>query len=334
MISKIVAVGFKGLGFAYDLKQRNLVVGPMGSGKSAISDALTLTANGKIPGVGKTNQAIMDAFASDDKMFVGVGIEEAIFERRFIRNGKGKVTQKFQSGNSLVSKEKFISDFSVAGKPTIVDLSTFLELSDQKKIDKVFELYPPSGDVIGLQDQIETATEALNRLTSDMKSTEGIIKKLTADRAETELPSGTLAEVTQEIERTTEEVKLARKNLSRAQQREADKNAKEKAEAEAAEKADKEAKAKEAEPERQEKAEEHRPQLGGDPGYTARNSEVYSEVNTRPAENPGQGKPGVYLSEKTIDLAESIKLIISTMEKASCSACAAMLVAKRELRKY
>lgn len=336
MISKIAAVGFKGLEFAHDLKKHNLIVGPNGSGKSAISDTIVLTVNGRIPGAGKTNSAIMDAFASNNKMFLGVGIDEAMFQRRFIRNGKGNVTQKFQAGNSLVTKEKFISDFSVAGKPTILDLSAFLDLSDQKKIDKVFELYPPKGDVMGLHDQIEKAIDGIKELTATIQKKEGIIEQLTADQAEIELPAITLAEVTKEIERTTAEVKLARKNLFTAQQQEADRNAKEKAEA--AKKADKEAKAKEAEPERQEKTEGYRPQLGGDPGYTARNSEVYSEKIPTPEPlkygTKEYAKAGACLSKETVDLAESIKAIVATMDKAGCTSCAAMLVAKRELRKY
>ena len=369
MITRATAVGFKGLEFTHRLKKRNIIIGPNGSGKSAITGTIALTVNGRIPGAGKTNQAIMDAFASNDKMFIGVEVgDEALFERRFIR----KVTQKFQAGNNLVTKEKFISNFSMVGKPTIFNLSAFLDLSDQKKIDTVFELYPPEGDVIGLHDQIEAATESLSELTATIKQTEGIIKKLTADQAEIELPAGTSAEVNKEIERTIAEVSLARKNLFTAQQREADRNAKEKAEAEAANKADEVAKAKEAEGklgeeesrDGQEKTEEQRPQLCGDPGYTARNSEVYKEVPPEPALKYGSReyakamvegsegivplspetgeivnpeptrKPGTYLSEETIALAESIKVIIRTMKIAGCTSCAAMLVAKRELQRF
>ena len=333
MISKIVAVGFKGLEFTYDLKQHNLVVGPNGVGKSAISDAITLTVNGRIPGAGKTNQAVMDAFASNDKMFVGVGIDEAIFERRFIRNGKGKVTQKFQAGNSLVSKETFISDFSVAGKPIIIDLSAFLKLSDQKKIDKVFELYPPQGDVMGLHDQIEKATGDLNELTATIQKTEGIIQKLTADRAEIELPAGTLAEVTREIERTTAEVKLARKNLTAAQKREIEAEVKEKTEKAAAENAkiEKENLAR-SEDDPGDPPSANRPQLGGRPDHTARNSEEFQSTV------PLEFKQGKIINSEPITkdnhLRASINTIIATMEKAGCVSCAAMLVAKRELQKY
>lgn len=353
MINKVVAVGFKGLNFSQELKQRNIIVGPNGIGKSAIGESIILAVNGHVPGAGKTNQAVMDAFAGNDKLFVKIGIDKNSFERRFVKNSKGKVSQKYRNGNGNVSKETFTSKFAVAGKPAIVDLQAFLDLSDQKKIDTVFDLFPPDGDIESLSDNIDKLKNKLNGLRSEMVASETLAQKLTADKAEIELPSGTLAEVTLEIERTTAEVKLARKNLFTAQQREADKNAKEKAEAEAAEKADREAKAKEAERELdkennlegQEKAEEHRPQLCGDPGYTARNSEVHQTIAIESTVPPSPKlstiinpepvrKNGVYLSKETIDLTESIKLIISAIDKAGCATCAARLIAKRELRKY
>ncbi|MBW1813059.1 MAG: hypothetical protein JRJ39_05115, partial [Deltaproteobacteria bacterium] len=229
--------------------------------------------------------------------------------------------------SGLVTKEKFISDFSVAGKPTIIDLSAFIGLSDQKKIDNVFELYPPKGDVMGLHDQIEAATESLNELTTTIKQTEGVIEKLTADQAEIELPAGTLAEVNQEIERTTAEVKLARKNLYTAQQKEAEKKAAEKAEAAAAENArsEKEILAMAESEESPVEPPANRPQLGGDPGYTARNSEDFQDrvhpgpKPVEPSENPAR---------------ISIWAIIKTIEKAGCTSCAALLQCKKELRKY
>jgi len=180
-----------------------------------------------------------------------------------------------------------------------------------------------------------------------MKTSENLVKKLTADKAEIELPAGTLAEVTLEIERTTAEVLLARKNLETQKIRDAEQAAKERAEAFAEknakdekERIEKEAKEK-AEREVAEKA-APRPAHGFRPDTTARNSDDFQDIpkyGTKEyaremVEGSENKKSGVYLSEKTIELAESIKIIMATMEKAGCASCAAMLVAKRELRKY
>ena len=355
MITNAKATNFKGLSFSQDLKKLNLIVGPMGIGKSAISEAIILATNGHIPGAGKTNQAIMDAYSGNDKLFISVNTNGSSFERRFVRSSKGKVSQKHKVNGNNASKEDFTAQFAIAGKPAIIDLQAFLELSDQKKIDVVFDLFPPKGDIEGLSDDIETLTNEKNALQADMKAAESLVKKLTADKAEIELPAGTLAEVTLEIERTTAEVLLARKNLEKQKVKDAEQAATERAEAFAKknaeaekERIEKEAKEK-AEREVAEKAassppigvsSEPRPAHGFRPDTTARNGEDFQNT-VPPSPKPGAAinpepvrKSGVYLSEKTISLTESIKAIIATMDKAGCTACAARLVARRELNKY
>jgi len=325
MIDKVVAVGFKGLEFSFDLKRLNLVIGPMGCGKTSISDTIELTTNGRIPGAGKTNQAIMDAFASEDKMFLGVSSNDQFFERRFIRSKSGKVTQKFRAGNSFVSKEDFITAFAVADRPVIFNIHLFMGLSDEKKINAVFKLYPPKGDVFSLHEKIEQTTGDINTLNAEITKTEGIIQKLTVDQAKVELPHGTLAEVQQEIERTVAEITLCRKNLNRQIKIEADEAAAKRAE-EAKEKA--------------KEKEEHRPQLGGDPGYTARNSEDFHKEEPIFVPPHRMRSDGDFEYTKTTMptltdkiAAAAIQEIIDTMDEAGCSVCAAKLVAKQALIK-
>ncbi len=364
MITKIMAVGLKGLDFAYDLSKHNLITGPNGVGKSAITDALVLTVEGKAPGAGKTNQAIMDAFATGNKMHVGVVSNDIPFERRFVRNNAGKVTQKFIVSNHPVSKEQFITKFAEAGKPTIVNLSEFLALSDEKKIDAIFALYPPQGDLVGLQDEIEKAQGKLNERVSSIKNTENIIEKLSADKAEIELPAGTLAEVQEEIESTLAEVNLARGNLKRQIKRDAEKEATENAERRAKAEREKEAE-QEREANKEISGEEKRPSLIGQPDHTARNSEDYGEPFVYP-DDPGTVPPspetGEIISSEpygTKEYAkqmvegsegeattithgapghpnpkESINAIMDIMKLAGCTSCAAMLKCKKELLKY
>jgi len=326
MITKATSEGFKGLDFSQDLKQYNLVVGPMGVGKSAISDAIMLAINGYVPCAGKTNQATMDTFSGNGKLFVKVDSNGKSFERRFVRSPKGTVSQKFRIGERTVSKEAFISGFAEAGKPAILNLSEFLELSDQKKIDLIFDLYPPKEDIKGLVDDIEKHTNHLNDLHTSIKTQEKVIEKLTLEKAEIELPSGTLAEITRDIERTTAEVKLARKNLRDQEKREAEQKGKEKAEAKAAETEKQKEVTTEKEP--------HKPQLGGDPGYTARNSEDFQDTVPRDFEAGETINPLPTRRTAATDPKESIKAIINIMQKAGCTSCVAMLMAKKELRKF
>ena len=332
MIDKVLAVSFKGLEFSFDLKRLNLVVGPMGCGKTSISDTIELTATGRIEGAGKTNQAIMDAFATDSKMYVGVGSNDQFFERRFIRNKAGKVTQKFRAGTVLVTKEDFTTAFAVAGRPTIFNLKAFMDLSDEKKINKVFELYPPEGDVFVLNERITESADEINLLNAEITKAGGVVQKLTVDQAAFELPAGTLAEVQQAIERTTAEVMLTRKNFIAQLKKET--------EAEAKEKAEKEAEAKAAE------KEEHRPQLGGPVTHTARNSEDFQRPIPDPTKEAGvtdytttSGSPEHEEAPLRVEITDRddaialVQSIIDTMDKAGCSTCAAKIVAKQALKK-
>ncbi|OEU68476.1 MAG: hypothetical protein BBJ57_07300 [Desulfobacterales bacterium PC51MH44] len=345
MIKKVVAVGFKGLEFSYDLGRLNLVVGPMGCGKTSISDTIELTTSGRIPGAGKTNQAIMDAFASDDKMCLGVGVNGEFFERRFIRGKSGKVTQKFRAGNTFVSKEDFITAFAVAGCPLLFNPTQFMGLSDEKKTSEVFRLYPPKGDVFALHEKIDQTTEGINALSSEITKTEGIISKLLIDQAKVELPPGTLAEIQNELDKNEAEIRLCRKNLGRQIQTEADAAAKAKAEKAAAEAA---------------KKEESRSQLGGPVTHTARNSEDFQKprknidemveevektISKAPKDYPmvapdpapkygtkEHARAMVTETDRTDTIAE-IQGIINTMDEAGCTACAAKMVAKQALIK-
>ena len=357
MITKITAVGLKGLDFSYDLSKHNLITGPNGVGKSAITDALILTIEGRIPGAGKTNQAVMDAFATNDKMYVGVISNDIPFERRFIRAKSGKVTQKFLVSNQPVTKEQFIAKFAEAGKPAVLNLSDFMATSDEKKIDRIFSLYPPEANVKTLQIEIDTAQEALNNKVASIKKTEDLIEALNVEKSSLDLPAGTLAEVQKEIERTTKEVGLARDNLKRQIVREATKNAEKKAEAE---------KEKSVKPEREDKevsrtaetpslkpddlGRSDRPQLGCPVNHTARNSEDFQEPFVHP-DDPGpehsttKGETPKYGAEgKDVTIThgapghpnpkESINSIMDMMIKAGCGSCAAMLQCKKELHKY
>ena len=148
MITKVTAKGFKGCDFAQELSGRTIFFGPNGAGKSARSQALQLAVNGGIIGVGKTNDDILSAFGEGDKLVVGVEIDgKYLFERGFVRGASGSVSQGYKAGGVKVSKDYFMKALGESGAPVVLNVADFMGLSDQKKIEALFQLYPPAGDV-------------------------------------------------------------------------------------------------------------------------------------------------------------------------------------------
>lgn len=151
MISKIFATDFKGRSFEQPLDRLAIILGPNGSGKSARSQALQLAVMGFIPGGAKTNPEILDAFGSADRLVVGFEAGGYRFERGFGRSGSGTVNQGFRVNGSRASKEFFAQALGQVGAPKVIDISAFLALSDQKKLDAIFDLFPPEGDPLKVQ---------------------------------------------------------------------------------------------------------------------------------------------------------------------------------------
>lgn len=236
MITKIFAKGFKAHDFEQPLEQLNIIVGPNGSGKSARSDTLTLVINGYIPGSGKQNAEILDNFGTGDYLKVGMTISDKTFCREFKRSSKGTVSQTYYFSGHKVSKEDFIAYFERLGRPKILDLSAFLDQSDQKKIDTIFSLFPPDDDLAELEQQIEEKKTLINGYTMDMRTTEKTIQRLSRDKATIELPAGTLAEISGEIKKVDQEIETAKKHLEDVRIKEASDKAAERAKNEVIEK--------------------------------------------------------------------------------------------------
>jgi hypothetical protein len=78
--------------------------------------------------------------------------------------------------------------------------------SDQKKIDAIFYLFPPAGDLKKLNGDIDNLTEKKNNLQENIRIANVLTGKEIKEKAELDLPAGTLAEVQGEIETTTKKV--------------------------------------------------------------------------------------------------------------------------------
>lgn len=333
MITSIKGEGFKGLTINEKIGAHTLLIGPNGAGKSARSQALMLALNGYIPGSGKTNGDILNSYGDGDKLIVGALIGNVLFERGFVRKGD-KVSQGFKVAGKGAKEAEFNTALGAHGAPKAIDIGAFMALSDQKKIDSIFDLYPPEEDISKIIDNIEATKTKINVLAAKEKSTNEAAARLTTSRTIMHLPPGTLAEAHFKIKDTEEKLNQARQDLKDAEIEEARQKAEEegrlKGEAEAKRKADEEARRKlladqaaklKAEEAAKGKVEE-KPKTDPESGAIASN-------NPLPVQHKVEGNlhPG-------LDALSSIRIILDALNSAGCSACAARLVAIRELKKY
>ena len=249
-ITKITAKNFKGETFQQDIGRLTLVVGDNGSGKSSRSLSATLAILGYIPGTSKMNQNIYTSY-SDGKnpMSVGIEYDGKHFERIFQKSASG-VTLKLKINSRLVSKEQFVS--GMASVPKIIDIGDFVGLSNQKKMDAIFELFPPAKDTAELFRKIQESRERINNLHAQEKSARGVIERLSVSISQFQKPNYELPELTAEIKSVEAELvgvkeSLLRITLEKAAEQKAEAEQKRIAKAEEAEK--KEQKSDQAQPE-------------------------------------------------------------------------------------
>lgn len=314
MISQIRTKGFKGQDINEEIHAKTLFVGPNGCGKSTRSHAIALVILGYVPWAAKVKKKpadILEVYGIGDTLTVSIIINNTEFERHFSRSSKGSVSQRLR-----VDKQKFsAADFAVAldraGAPSIFDVSAFMDLSDQKKMDLVFNLFPPQGDVRDLDSRIDKKNTELNKLNRQLGTANGVIQRLTASKRDIEVPAGSLAEVQAEIKTLTGQVKVAQENLKAAEIE----NAKTAAEGETLAKvqAEKEVLS----------------------GSTSPTSQAIDNLEAQ-IKSPQMERIKKFVSgcPSPPDPIESIQAILDVIESAGCAACAAKLVAKRELMKF
>ncbi|MBA3030996.1 MAG: AAA family ATPase [Desulfobacteraceae bacterium] len=232
-ITSIMVKNFKGATFEQPLGKLNLFIGPNGAGKSARSGAILLTRLGFVPGSSKANPEIYSAYAGNakDQMSVGFTANGLSFERIFIKKRGGAVSQKFTIGGSHNQTKEDFASYLKTKAPSIFDLENFFSLSDQKKIDLIFAMFPPSGDPVKLTNEIEDKSEEVKRKQKTSTELEGIVSRLTKSRTELKLPAGNLASVKEEISKIEEALANARAELTKVVKDRIESEAKLKAEA-------------------------------------------------------------------------------------------------------
>lgn len=318
MITRIYATGFKGLDFNQPLGLRTLIMGRVGSGKSSRSLALALLVTGGLPGTGiaRTNAEIFKAVGSGDTLTVGMELDGGkTFERTYRCKKGGAIGCGYRIDGEPTPKNIFEMELDRQGIG-IADVAGFLALSDAKKVDELFRLFPPAGDVRGLNASISRAKERISQIEGDIKGKEQSCQSLATSIAELNLPAGTLPEVQAEIAKVEREHQEARDDMVREQAR---------LEQEAATRA----------------AREQRPAESTTPNsglaqHSATNAarcqpplpfSVPCQEPSRVRQNSEQGhdaplNTGVFALER----------VLSALEQAGCDGCAARMVLKREIK--
>ena len=320
MITHIKARNFKGLKIDQPLEGQNIVIGPNGSGKSSRTKALELALLGYVPEAGKRNQDTWEAFGSGDHLSVSVTVCGYEFERTFWPGRNGSVSQNLRVNQRKVSKDDFHKRMAKAGEPRVLDLQAFLALSDKKKIEWIFSVFPPDKELSNLEGGIEKARKQLNDQRQDLQSTQNTINSLQRQRNDLEQPAGTLSDIRSRIQEKERELEQAIKDAQSA----------------------KEAESLETEKRSMKEPSSARQEPPPEEAFWSPDPEDFKRPSKRQPLT-GMGLDGDLHHEaegacrETVSKADahaSIQAIITALERAGCSACAARLVAKRELKKY
>jgi hypothetical protein len=343
MITGVIAKNFKGFEFDQPLGRLTLLVGKNRSGKSSRTQALQLAVNGHLAGVGKREADIVAAFAGKSNYtMVGVRFgKDLVMKRAWVKKEGGGATQSFAMMDAKVNESSYIKTLAINGDPKILNISEFMDLSPQKKIDHLFSLYPPEGDLKSLGAEIDEKKKALNAKESKVRSCEEAAQRLSETKAAVALPAGTVPEKDAEISETEKQITEARESLSGLlREREAaEKKAAEEKAAEEAHKAPAPTAAPSVSP--FEALVRNRGQApakneGGPQTFFALCDKMKESVGSVSGakEDHAVTPAGEALSEKVLRAAEGvISRILETMELSGCSVCAAKMVAKVGLAK-
>lgn len=136
-ITQVSASNLKGRNFSHPLDKFTLITGPNATGKTAVTDALTIALTGNLPKLGKRNA---DTFrlASGQKMAVGVEFNDGSQLARTWQESRGSV--KAESSQELV-----FPAFTL-------DANEYFQLSDKERMKLVFRIAPGLEGAVGLAD--------------------------------------------------------------------------------------------------------------------------------------------------------------------------------------
>lgn len=345
MITAILADKFKGLSFTQPLGQYTLICGPNGKGKSARSQALAIAAMGYSPTDQKKRPGDILAthgVESEGEFSVGFQIEKngimQTFARKYKRTESGATHEAFCNKKKLTQAQIEKALFEL-GEPRVFDISSFMSLSDAKKIEYLFNLFPPDIDVADLEEKIQAAADNESALNAKLKGVIATIERLSSERAQLQQTSGTLAELQAEIAAKDKALQDAQEALREVEIKEREERirrdtaekarlAKEKADQEAAQQ-----RAKNEELEKKVEAQQKELRLAA--SRTQEVPRLISETDhlVPPVEAPSKANIEVVFSD-TGHFLQDLQTILRTLQEAGCKTCGAAIVVRSMITKY
>lgn len=357
MITHTRTKNFKGLSLDEDVPQKVIYSGPNRSGKTAHSENIAIVLYGYVPWsiAGKRPSDVLDSFGDGKELVCAATIGGKEFGRKFSRNDKGVVSQNFQYDGKRTSASNYDIMLHNAGAPKIANVAEFMAQSEAKKVETLFELFP-NPELTNIDQEIETAKEDVSRIDKKIKVLDGTIQRLTDSKNDYQLPAGSLPEIQAEIESTNEKISEVEEQIKQAEIEDAEQKAAEIARKQEQERIENEKKRNieiisQGEIDIEEislKTAEDWENAGLDsipdsPGMqeidqsiTKLENGLYAYKNdSTTVVGPSHG---VIMPDKNPickeDASESIQKIINAMTQTGCNACAALIVAKSELKKY
>lgn len=346
MIQHVRTVGFKGFDIDEDIPQKVIYTGKNKSGKSARAGAIAIALCGHIPfsTAGKRPGDILDSFGKDS-LIAAVTINGTEFARKFSRNAKGSVSQVMQINQKRSSAENFAILLDKAGAPRIADVAEFMKQSEAKKIDTLFDLFP-NPELASIDIETENAKEDVSRLEKKKAGAESTVVRLTNSKQNIEIPAGTIAAAQDEIKSVETQIDDFERQIKQAEIEEAEIKAKAEGEQQEKERAEKEAAEKKVDPIETEiqKGEQQIDNFKAGGGFESKPGEIQEPFlpdlsEPYPIDEVIQGSQYTAISarnkiENQTYVKASILRIIEALEGAGCGTCAALIVAKQELKKF
>lgn len=203
MITNIKTKGLHGPDISQPCSKKMMFYGPNRSNKTTRTNIIHLCLNGFISSahrVCKKPVDILNQYAKGDFLTSAIEINETEFEFHISRDSKGKTSRRFRIDKKKYSEKEYMTELALSGNPKIIDLESFIQMSDAKKIDQLFKLYPAKVDIKKLNSDIEKKNAKISRYKADIETKKAVIRENEKSKQLIELPAGTLADIKDELE--------------------------------------------------------------------------------------------------------------------------------------
>lgn len=217
IITNIKVRGMKGPDIDQECGPKMIFIGDNRTGKTSRTNAIHLALNGFISTahhVSKKAGDIIDQYADGERLTCAITIAGSEFEYHVFRHESGKVSTRYRIDKAVYPKKEYFEELVKAGNPKIINLSDFIQMSENKKIDTLFRLFPSDVDISKLNKSIATKTAEKNSHQEKIKQKKSVIKENTKSKTDINLPAGTLAETRKLIEEIESEYRECRDKIA------------------------------------------------------------------------------------------------------------------------